>query len=48
LIKKDYIKQRLIHLDATVVIDKSQFAKAIHKKAHAGARGADHFRQRLL
>jgi DNA topoisomerase I len=48
LIEQHHIEQRLIHLDAAVVIDKAQLAKAIHKEADTGPRGADHLRQGFL
>jgi hypothetical protein len=35
-------------LDAAVVIDKTEFAKAIHKEADAGPGGANHLCQSLL
>ena len=37
-----------MYLDAAVVAYKTQFAKAIHKEANAGASGADHVRQGFL
>ena len=37
-----------MHLDAAVVTDEAELAKAVHKEAYAGPRGADHVRQRLL
>jgi len=37
-----------MHLDAAVVIDQTEFAEAIHKKADARSSGADHFCQGLL
>jgi hypothetical protein len=43
LVVQDYVKQGLMHVDATIVLDKSELAEAIHKETHAGARGADHF-----
>ena len=33
LVEKDHIEQGLIHLDAAVVTDKPEIAKAIHKKS---------------
>jgi len=48
LVEKNYVKQRLIYLDAAVVIDKAKLAKSIHEEADAGPRGADHFRQCFL
>jgi len=41
-------EQRLIHLDAAVVTDKPELAKAIHKKSDVRPCGADHLRQRFL
>ena len=37
-----------MNLDAPVIFDKTELAKSIHEEADAGARGADHLRQRLL
>lgn len=34
--------------DLAVVVNQAQFSKFVHKKAHAGAGRADHFRERLL
>jgi hypothetical protein len=34
--------------DATVVLDKTELAKAIHEEAYAGPGGPDHFRQSFL
>ena len=47
LIKQDHIEQRLVLLNAAVVSDQAKLAKAVHKKADAGPRGADHLRQGL-
>jgi len=47
-IVEDYVEQRLVDADAAVVADKTELAKAIHKEADTGARGADHFSQGLL
>ena len=47
-IVQDHIQQGLMDQDATVVLDKTEFAKAIHEEADAGPRGADHLRKRLL
>ena len=33
-VEKNHIEQRLIDLDAAVVIDIAECAKAIHKEAH--------------
>jgi hypothetical protein len=46
--KQDRIQQRPVNFDAPVVFDKPEFAKSIHEEAHAGAGGADHFREGLL
>ena len=48
LIEQDHIEQRLVYLNAAVVIDKAEFAKAIHEEADAGPRGTDHLRQGFL
>ena len=48
LVEKNHIKQRLVHLDAAVVIDIAERTEAIHEETDAGPRGADHLRQRLL
>jgi hypothetical protein len=48
LIEQDHIEQRLMHLDAAVVTDKAELAKAVHEEADAGSRGADHLRQGFL
>src|ERR1039458_1226418 len=37
-----------MHLDAAVVIDKAEPAKAVHKEADAGSCGANHLRQGFL
>ena len=48
IIKQDRIQQRLVNLDASVVLDKPELPKSIHEETNAGARGADHLRQSLL
>jgi hypothetical protein len=48
LIEQDHIEQRLVYLDAAVVIDKAELAKAIHEEADAGPRSADHLCQGFL
>ena len=35
-------------MDATVVVDESELAKAVHEEADARAGGADHLGERLL
>ena len=42
------IQQRGVDLEVSVVVDVAQLPKLIHKVAHAGARRADHVRERLL
>jgi len=37
-----------VDFDVSVVINQAQFSKLVHKKAHVGARRADHFRECLL
>src|ERR1035438_6100253 len=44
LIEEEHIEQRLMHLDAAVVGDEAELAKAIHEKADTGPCGADHLR----
>jgi len=48
LIEQDHVEQRLVYLDAAVVVDEAEFAKAIHEEADAGPGGADHLCQSLL
>jgi hypothetical protein len=45
---ENHIEQRFMNADATVVFDKAQLAKAIHKETDAGPSGADHFRKSFL
>jgi hypothetical protein len=47
-IERDHMGLRLVHLNASVVIDKAELARAIRKQADARPCGADHLRQRLL
>ena len=42
------IQQRAVNVKLTVVLNKAHFAELVQEKPHSGARGADHFRQRLL
>jgi hypothetical protein len=37
-----------IKLSVAIVIDQAELAEIVHKEAHAGSGGADHFRERLL
>ncbi len=48
LVEQDHIEQRLVHLDAAVVINKAELAKAVHKEANTGSCGADHVGQGFL
>jgi hypothetical protein len=48
LIEQDYIKQRLMSLDAAVVAYEPKLAKAFHKEADPGSGSADHICQRFL
>ena len=48
LIVEDHVQQRLVHPNPAVVINETQLAEAIHKKAYTRSRGAYHLRQRLL
>jgi hypothetical protein len=48
LIEQDHIEQRLIYLDAAVVTDKTELAKAVHKEADMRPSGANHIRKRFL
>jgi hypothetical protein len=48
LIEQNHIEQRLVHLDAAVVIDKAELAKAVHDESDAGSRRSDHLRQGFL
>ena len=41
LIEQNCVQQRLVHLDAAVVADEAELAKAIHEEADAGPRGAE-------
>jgi hypothetical protein len=47
-IEQDHVKQRFMHLNATVIAYKSKLAKAVHEEAHSGTGCADHICQRLL
>jgi len=42
------VEQRLMNLDAAVVRNKAELAKAIHEEADPRPSGADHLRQRFL
>ena len=45
---QDHIEQRFVNLDATVVFDEAQLAKAIHEETDPGACRPDHIRERFL
>src|ERR1700722_14092834 len=45
---QNHIQQRLVHLDATVIFDKTELAKAIHEETDPGSSGSDHFSQSFL
>src|ERR1035438_2198123 len=47
-IVQNYVEQRLMHLDAAIVFDKTELAKPVHEEADPGAGGADHFSQSFL
>ena len=48
LIEENHIEQGLVHLDAAVITDQAESAKAIHEEADARARGSDHLGQGFL
>src|ERR1700685_293689 len=48
LIVKNHVEKRLIDLDAAVVIDKAELAKAIHEEADPGSSGSNHVGKGLL
>jgi hypothetical protein len=48
LIVQDYMEQRLMYLDTTVVLYETEFTKAIHEKTYARPCGPDHLRQGFL
>ncbi len=37
-----------MHVQPVVVVNEAQFAEPIHEETDAGARGADHFGERVL
>jgi hypothetical protein len=45
---ENHVQQGTVNLDAAVVVNKTQFTKFVHEKAHVRSRRADHFRQCLL
>jgi hypothetical protein len=48
LVMQDRAQQRTMHLDVSIVVDESKFAKLVHEMADPGSGGADHLRQRFL
>jgi hypothetical protein len=48
LVVQDYVEQRLVNVNSSVVIDISELAEAVHEEAYARPRGADHVGERLL
>src|SRR6185437_3447392 len=45
---QDRVQQRTMHLDLSVVADKSQLAKLVQEKARPGSSRSDHLRQGCL
>src|SRR5271167_1438480 len=48
LIVEDDAEERGIDLQAAIVFDEAELAEFVHEEIDAGARGADHFRERFL
>jgi hypothetical protein len=49
LVVQDDAEERIINADLAVgVVDEAEIAEFVHEEIHAGARGADHFRQSFL
>ena len=48
LIVQNYVEQRGVDLQPTVIVNKSQFSEPVHEEADPRAGGADHFRQHRL
>ena len=48
LLVQNYVQQGTVDFNLAVVINKTQFPKSVHEKAHARSRRADHLRQCLL
>ena len=42
LIEEDHIEQRLVYLNAAVVLNEAKLAKAVHKEADSRSGGTDH------
>src|SRR5258708_1293141 len=48
LLVQNHVQQGTVDFNLAVVINKTQFPKSVHEKAHARSRRADHLRQCLL
>jgi hypothetical protein len=48
IVVKDHVQQGIVNFQVAVVFDETQLAELIQEKAHARARRADHFGERLL
>jgi len=48
LIVKNHVEKGPVDVDAAVVIDKAELAKAIHEETHPGSSRSDHVGKRLL
>src|ERR1700730_14917505 len=48
LLVQNDVQQGTVDFNFAVVINKTQFPKSVHEKAHARSRRADHFGQRFL
>jgi hypothetical protein len=48
LIVQNDVQQGTVDFQVAVVINEAQFPKFVHEMTHTGARGANHFRERLL
>ena len=48
LIVQNHIQQGSVDPDATVILDKAEFAEPVHEKAHSRPCRSNHFRECLL
>jgi hypothetical protein len=48
LLVQNRVQQGTVDFNVAVVVNKTQFPKSVHEKAHARSRRADHLRQCLL